>query len=215
LNALVNDARKLQRSINSLRQSNTRGAEQVRAAQEAPAEELFASVRPRLTEGKFGSIAGSAVGDVFGTTRGRLAEGASDLGSMALLGGAGYLAGGAAGIDPMLGALLGAGSRRGAPFVAKKAGTVASLISPQTAPIAASLAVQGIAPTIGYADQKTQQALQPSVTPDEIDEALDLFDAPVPRAPQASPNKSPQGPSTPTRSASGRAKDEDVSDLFD
>jgi hypothetical protein len=155
---MAGDEARIRRSIQSLRQSEAKGKALAEGAKTMPADDLFAAVRPSIADRRFGQIAGSAVGDVLGTTRSRLGQGATDLGTMALLGGSGYMLGGAAGMDPMLGALLGAGAGRGAPLMSKKAAAAASMLPRVTGPAIGALGVQGVAPALGLANAQRASA---------------------------------------------------------
>lgn len=139
---------KLERSRRSLVQSQRRGEDLVKLAERGSPEEVFAAVRPSLKDGKvsFGPLAGSGLGDVLGTTRGRIAsDGPASLNNALFGAGAGaglsHLLGG----DPVLGALLGGGAGRfGGPVlgpVLKGKAAGLSLLPPGTAPTLAAAAI--------------------------------------------------------------------------
>lgn len=159
LDALKGDAEHLRRSIGALRASQKVGKELIEQSRNAPAGELFKAMRPGFkateqgtTKFSFGPIAGSAIGDVMGTQRTALGGiDSGDLGRMASLGGAGYVLGPLASLEPVTAALItsGLGARNVMPFLTKKTGVLASIAPPETGRAAGAMATQLTAPILG------------------------------------------------------------------
>ena len=161
---------KLERSRRSLQQSQSKGEELVKLADEAPIEDLLAAVRPSLKTNKgkmefsLGALAGSGVGDVLGTTRGRIAQDPMMGLSNTLFGasagaGVSQLLGG----DPVLGALLGGSTGRfiGLTPVLKAKAAGISAIPTAAAPMAAA----GVIPEVSRRVAEATQAQQVSAAP--------------------------------------------------
>lgn len=152
---------KLERSRRSLVQSQRKGEELARVAEQGSADELFAATRPSIKDGKlsFGALAGSGISDVLGTTRGRIAADSSASLNNAIFGaGAGAGLSHLLGADPILGAMLGGGSGRFlGPVLKGKAAGLATL--PQaTAPAMAAAAIPFASRGVAEAAQVQQAA---------------------------------------------------------